>query len=224
MGAVYSCIPPPTHRGPAHSPKNSTLKRWKAKILNFSNGIENLDQLAKFLQLRILKKYSKDVYCYIEVVNDEYILGCIDGARFMINYEQSKRMTLEMSEGFPNAKKKLLTVLEPIMWSLHDDANNPEHFVRPLIEYYTKNGSEVVEWETFDPIAKLNAVAHYFYNGGSEEIDELKINYPNTTIESLRENIKYGNWTGYLDRKIVDGAKEFTEVELYIYYKILTQL
>jgi len=190
-----------------------------SKIFNFSNGIENLDKLADFLERRILKKYSKDVYFHIEDVNDEYILGCIDGARFMINYVQSKRMTLEMSEGFPNAKKKLMTVLEPIMWGLHDGANNPENFTRPLLEYYTHNGSEVVEWETFDPMAKLNAVAHYYYNGGSEEIDDLKIYYPETTIESLRENIKYGKFTGFLAQDIVEGAKNFTEAELYIYIK-----
>ena len=191
----------------------------KSKVVNFSNGIENLEQLAKFLQMRILKKYSKDIYFYIEDVNDEYILGCIDGARFMIQYEQSKRMTLEMSQGFPNAKNKLLYVLEPIMWSLHDEANNPQGFNRPILTYKTHNGSEVVEWETFDPIAKLNAVAHYYYNGGSEEVDDLKILYPETTIESLRENIKYGNFTGYLNPDIVEGAKNFTEIELYIHIK-----
>jgi len=190
-----------------------------SKVINFSNGIETLDKLADFLKMRILKKYSREGYFHIEDVNDEYILGCIDGARFMIYYEQSKRMTLEMSEGFPNAKRKLMTVLEPIMWALHDGANNPEHFTRPLLEYYTHNGSEVVEWETFDPMAKLNAVAHYYYNGGSEEIDELKINYPNTTIESLRENIKYGNWTGFLSHEFVENAKKFTEAELYVYIK-----
>ena len=38
-------------------------------------------------------------------------------------------------------------------------------------------------------------------------------------IESLRENIKYGNWTGFLNKDIVEGAKNFTEAELYIYIK-----
>ena len=48
---------------------------------------------------------------------------------------------------------------------------------------------------------------------------DIEIYYPDTTLESLKEKIKYGTLTGYLDRKIVDGAKKFSELELYIYIK-----
>lgn len=191
----------------------------KAKIINFSNGLDNLDKLADFLEKRIIKKYSRDIYFHIEDVNDEYILGCIDGARFMVYYEPSQRMTLEMSQGFPNAKAKLMQVLEPIMWNLDENANNPEHFVRPILSYKTHNKSEVTEWETFDPMKKLSAFAFDYYSGADEDVYDVEIYYPETTLETLKESIKYGNFTGCIAPAYLEEVNNFTELELYLHIK-----
>ena len=190
-----------------------------SKIIIFNDGIDNLDDLAKHLQRRILKKYSRDIYFYIEDVNDEYILGAINDARFLIYYEKGKRMTLEMSQGFPNAKQKLMQILEPIMWNLHEDAINPEKFVRPILSYKTVDNSEVTEWETFDPAKKLSAFAFDYYNGADEDIYDVEIYYPNTTLASLKESIKYGNFTGAINSEYIEEIKNFTELELYLHIK-----
>lgn len=190
-------------------------------IFNFDLNINTLDDLAKFLQNKILKKYAKEIYFYIEEVNldEQFILGCIDGARFVINYEKGKNLVLEMNQGFPKSRERLVKALSPVMYYINENANNPKRFIKPLLNYKTNNQSEIIEWDVFDPEARLNSFAYAYYNGADQDVSDVEIYYPNTTLESLKENIKYGTFTGYLDRKVVEGAKTFTELELYVYIK-----
>jgi len=139
--------------------------------------------------------------------------GYLNDVEFSIEYDYQKSCVLQVEGGFPSTVKLLSTILKPLMWARHEKAKNPLNWSNPVASYITEDNRDVLVWDTYDPVKRINGIAFDYYMG-DYKVKDLQILYPGETLESLKQNFLYGEYTGFLPIK-PDEIDKFSEFELF---------
>ncbi len=183
--------------------------------------IYNTELLADFIRKRIKHKYGNDFYFDVQNLEDGYITGFINGAPFMIIYNYGINCSLEIAQGYPETTKKFMNIIQPVMWKICEDANNPDFFTQPLFSYTTNDNSVVIEWDVYDPKERLKRLAFDVKNGLDAE--NIEIYYNKYKLEDFDEDLKYGAYTGFISGNDLRTIDNYTEMELYLNMKATSE-
>lgn len=191
-----------------------------AIILDEHLKIYNTEMLAEYIKKKVKQAYGHESFFTVIDVGEGYLTGVINGVGFVIYYNYGINCSLEIQKGFPETEKRLINIIEPVMWKVDEEANNPAMFTRPLFSYFLEN-SKKIEWDVYDPFERLKILAFDIKNG--LEVNDLKINYKNMKLDDFDKYLKFGSYTGYFSGNDLNVIENYTEIELFLNLKAMIE-
>lgn len=183
------------------------------KIINSHLNVKNHEDLVKFIENKFSHSQYRDYDLDIQYISNNMIGGYLNDVEFSIEYDYKKSCILYVKGGFPSTVDLLSKILKPLMWARHEKAKNPLNWSNPVASYITEDNRDVLVWDTYDPVKRINGIAFDYYMG-DYKVKNLQIHYPGETLESLKQNFLYGEYTGFLPIK-PEEIDKFSEFELF---------
>ena len=156
---------------------------------------------------------------------DDMISGHINNMYFEINFVPQRYMILRTSDAYSEEEKKLIRILNPVMWNIHEDSVAPSvaHvgetdviFTAPIYDViFTDLNLHETVWDIYDPEDSISELAFEYYVL-HEKMANLNIHHPKYKIEDFYDKLKVGLYPAGFDKDFIDSLPARTEFEIYL--------
>ncbi len=187
--------------------------------------IEDCFDMATWLEFMLSKDYDIAI---LEVEND-YVYGRLDGVLFRVEMPNPNRIILKTEnwgKEYSYVYDKLKSAIAPTVWHLGSKKDkNKDAYRAEVASYKFKDDDADILVSCYDVKNPIELIQELFIQtmNGLIKIYDLEIKYPNFESEEMIHKSLFGKFDGFADKKYIDKIKNFSEFELFINIKTISE-